>query len=65
MGLLADCRQIRFESLVLESRSRSEIVSVFLAVLELLKIRKIALLDRQGEYLITLAGDGDGIDGTK
>ncbi len=65
VGLLADCRQIRFESLVLESRSRSEIVSVFLAVLELLKIRKIALLDRQGEYLITLAGDGDGIDGTK
>lgn len=65
VGLLADGRQISFESLVLESRSRSEIVSVFLAVLELLKTRKIALQDRQGEYLITLAEGGDETDGTK
>lgn len=65
VGLLGQERQLSFESLVLESRSRSEIVSVFLAVLELLKLHKIALQDQQGEYLITLAEDGDETNGTK
>lgn len=65
--LLAREGQLSFEALVLESRSRSEIVSVFLAVLELLKSRKIALWDRAGEYLITpaQAGEKEEADGSE
>lgn len=65
--LLAQEGQLSFEALVLESRSRSEIVSVFLAVLELVKSGKIALWDRAGDYFITpaAAGDKEEADGTE
>lgn len=57
IALLARRSRISFDRLVLESRSRSEIVSVFLAVLELSKARKVAIDETEGGYFLTLAGE--------
>jgi len=52
--------RVDFEALVLESRSRSELVALFLAVLELSKDRKIIIEDKpQQGYILRLAGPED------
>lgn len=57
VSLLARHSRISFDRLILESRSRSEIVSVFLAVLELSKVRKVAIDETEEGYFLTLAGE--------
>ena len=49
--------RLDFESLVLECRSRSEVVALFLAVLELSKANKLAIVQQEEGYLLTLAGE--------
>ena len=44
-----------FEDVVLSAKSRSEVVAIFLAVLELSKTRKIHIEDGESGYLLTLA----------
>ena len=41
-------------SLVEKSRSRSEIVAVFLALLELIKAKKIDISEKGEDYVLTL-----------
>ena len=50
-----------FSALVLESGSRSDIVALFLAVLELSKSRKIMIEGEEGQYYLRLAGEEDGV----
>ena len=50
-----------FSALVLESASRSDIVALFLAVLELSKSRKIMIEGDEGQYYLRLAGEEDGV----
>ena len=50
-----------FSALVLESRSRSDIVALFLAVLELSKSHKIMIEGDEGQYYLRLAGEQDGV----
>lgn len=50
-----------FSALVLESRSRSDIVALFLAVLELSKSHKIMIEGEEGQYYLRLAGENDGV----
>ena len=57
LHLLAHYRQVDLEQLLLESQSRSEVVSVFLAVLELSKSRRLQIDGVAGGYILTLAGD--------
>ena len=57
LHLLARYRQVDLEQLLLESQSRSEVVSVFLAVLELSKSRRLQIDGVAGGYILTLAGD--------
>lgn len=54
---LAVQHHLDFESLVLECRSRSEVVALFLAVLELSKAHKLAIVEQEKGYLLTLAGE--------
>ena len=54
------CRRLDFDRLVLESRDRSEIVAVFLAVLELSRTRKLCIETKDDQYTLVLAGDEDG-----
>ena len=54
---LAVQHHLDFESLVLECRSRSEVVALFLAVLELSKAHKLAIVEQEEGYLLTLAGE--------
>ena len=54
---LAVQHRLDFESLVLECRSRSEVVALFLAVLELSKANKLAIVEQEEGYLLTLAGE--------
>ncbi len=57
LHLLAHYRQVDLEQLLLESQSRSEVVSVFLAVLELSESRRLQIDGVAGGYILTLAGD--------
>lgn len=50
-------RAVDFEQAVLECKDRSEIIALFLAVLELSKTRKICIEDLDGGYKLTLAGE--------
>lgn len=50
-------RAVDFEQAVLECKDRSEIIALFLAVLELSKTRKICIEDQDGGYKLTLAGE--------
>lgn len=62
IGLLARQGSIRFDMLVLESQSRSEVVSVFLAVLELSKAHKVLIEENEDGYILLLAGEYDGVE---
>ena len=53
-SLLAENDSVSFMSLVEKSRSRSEIVAVFLALLELIKAKKIDISEKGEDYVLTL-----------
>ena len=52
--------KVSFDRLVLESRDRSEVVAVFLAVLELSKTRKVQIEEKDSEYMLVWMGEQDG-----
>jgi len=51
---------IDFNQLVLEAQDRSEVVAVFLAVLELSKTRKLMIEEANEQYTLVLTGEEDG-----
>ncbi len=53
--LLSKSQTINFEKFVLSSTSRSEIVAIFLAVLELSKAHKVMIEDSEQGYMLRLA----------
>ena len=53
-------RRVDFNRLVLESGDRSEVVAVFLAVLELSKTRKLMIEEENEQYTLVLTGEEDG-----
>ena len=53
----AAAAHMRGDLLVLECRSRSEVVALFLAVLELSKAHKLAIVEQEEGYLLTLVGE--------
>lgn len=57
ISLLIKFSKVSFEQVVLESKSRSEIVAVFLAVLELSKSHKLVIDEDKNGYLLLLAGE--------
>lgn len=48
-----------FDELLSTSRSRSELVAAFMALLELLKVRRILMEEREGELFFTLSREKD------
>lgn len=63
--MLARQETVDFETLVLSSQSRSEVVALFLAVLELSKTHKIWIEDTKNGYTLTLfAQPEEDADGT-
>ena len=52
--------RIDFNQLVLEAQDRSEVVAVFLAVLELSKTRKLMIEETNEQYTLVLTGEEDG-----
>lgn len=54
---LAKYHSADFEQLVMECKSRSEVVSLFLAVLELSKAHKLQIIEEKDGYLLSLAGE--------
>lgn len=57
VGMFTRQRAVDFEQAVLECKDRSEIIALFLAVLELSKTRKICIEDQDGGYKLILAGE--------
>lgn len=55
-------RQVDFEYLVLSSQSRSEMIAVFLAVLELSKANQLMIDEEQGKYILKLSEEPHGTD---
>lgn len=55
---------VDFQRLVLSARSRSEVVAIFLAVLELSKSRKVLIEDTEDGYHLRLAPAEDTMEGT-
>ncbi len=47
LDLLKECKEISFKKLILESRTKIEAIVIFLAILELIKIRKIRCYQRE------------------
>lgn len=57
IALLVAHSSVLFEDIVMESRSRSEIVAVFLAVLELSKSHKLYINNSENGYLLSVVGE--------
>ncbi|MEA4921316.1 MAG: segregation/condensation protein A [Clostridiaceae bacterium] len=53
---------IDFSDAVLSSKTRSEVVAVFLAVLELSKTKKLLIDENEGKYILKLSGEEDGTE---
>ena len=56
--------KLDFTEMVLSSHSRSEVVALFLAVLELSKTKKLLILEENEGYSLMLSGETDGEEGT-
>lgn len=58
ISMIIDClvvaKSVNFTALVLMAKTRSDIVAIFLAVLELSKTNKVIIEQEQGDYMITL-----------
>ena len=50
-------RSLSLTDLVLSAKSRSDIVAIFLAVLELAKVNKIEIEEENEDYTLRLTGD--------
>lgn len=55
-------RQLDFDALVLASQNRSEMIAVFLAVLELSKAHQLTIEELGGKYMLKLSEGSNGAD---
>lgn len=55
LNMFKRSREIDFASIVLEAESRSELVAIFLAVLELSKTNRLIINESDDEYILTLS----------
>ncbi len=60
LGRFRKSDRIDFTGLVLEAQDRSEVVAVFLAVLELSKARRVMIEEYQETYTLVWTGEKDG-----